>query len=235
MGDWNTLHVFDDRRFHEETVPRLRGEKAGLEEHHARFLKTSMPRCDIGVDEMIPVFRQFSADFTRHPGYDALLEQDRHATFERIHPREFYIRRFFEFVLFSECANFFPYFKMGYRLFHGAVGVKEGDTAMSDLVLHLSHGGDNNPWRWDGDGIRSWLSAREVKALNDSGSIVPRKEEDADYVQDFLRFLDVVTKNNLGLLSAANINSDPFKNRAPPVRDEDLWKGVEIERLIREE
>ena len=233
MGDWNTLHVFDDRRFHEEIVPMLRGRKVGVEEHYEKFL-TRSPRCDVGIEEMVPLFRQFSADFTRHPGYDALLAQDGNATFDRIHRGEYYTRRFFEFVVFSECASFFPYFVMGYRQFGAAVRAKEGDTVVDDLLLRISHGNADNPWKWDGDGIRSWMSTQEVKVLLDSGSIVPRREDEAEYVQDFLRFLGVVTKNKLGLLSACDILSDDLKGCAPPHLNKDLWTGVEMGTLVWE-
>ncbi len=212
----------------------LRGQKAGLEEHYPRFLKTCMPsERDIGLDEIVPVFRQFSADFTRHPGYDSRVAQHGRVDFSRIHRREYHIRRFFEFVVFSECASFFPYFQMGKSLFTGAVDVKQGDTAVSDLLNRIAFGNGNNPWAWDGDGIRSWVSARDAKVMNDSGSIVPAQEEDAQYVDEFLRFLGVVTKNNLGLLSAANLESRRYKDCAPPLQHEELWKGLELEYLLR--
>ncbi len=68
MGDWNTLHVFNDRRFHEQVVPMLRAQRAGLEE---------------------------SADFTHHPGYDALVSQGQWRAFTNILPEEDHLRRFF--------------------------------------------------------------------------------------------------------------------------------------------
>ncbi|REG20496.1 hypothetical protein ATI61_12161 [Archangium gephyra] len=234
MGDWNTLHVFDDRRFHEETVPMLRGKKAGLEEHFSRFLETCVVpgHRDFDFEEVLLLFRQFNADFTRHPEYEALVAQEGETQFVRIHPREFYIRRFFEFVVFAECASFFPHFQMGKTLFTGAVDVKQGDTAVTGLLDHLAYGYPNNPWMWDGDGIRAWVSAQDAKVMHDSGSIVPQEEEYAQYVEEFQRFLGVVTQNNLGLLSAVNLSADRYEKSAPPLQNEKLWKGVELKYLI---
>lgn len=234
MGDWNTLHVFDDKRFYEETVPMLRGQKPGLEKHYSRFAKLPMlgaPRASL--DEMIPIFRQFNDDFATYPGFDANDAFSRQVGFAEIFRGEYYLRRFFEFVVFSECASFFPHFGMGYRAFAAAMGAKQGDTVVEGLLSHIAFGIVDNPWRWDGDGIRSWVTARDVKVLHDSGSIVPKNEEDAEYVEDFLRFLGVVTKHNLGLLTAVNIDADNFKDCTPPLQNEDLWKGVEIESLRR--
>ncbi len=236
MGDWNTLHVFDDRRFHEETVPRLRGRKGSLEEHYTRYLRTC-PRgeCDLGIAEIIEISRQFSEDFTSHPGYSTDTGQGGERNFIGSQPWEYHYRRFFEFIVFAECASFYPYFRMGKLFFRGAVDVRPGATAVGGLLARVVDGYRDNPWTWDGDGIRGWLSATEAKVLNDADSIIPTESEYARYVEEFRRFLDVVTKNDLGLLSAVNLAEARLSGSPSPIDNEKLWKGVELEELMGRE
>lgn len=113
------------------------------------------------------------------------------------------------------------------------VDVKQGDTAVEDLLFHIGAGNYNSPWNWDGDGIRGWLRAQDVKVMNDSGSIVPAKEDDAQYVEEFRRFLGVATKHELGLLSVVNLDSRRYEKSAPPLPNEELWKGMEMQYLVR--
>jgi hypothetical protein len=63
---------------------------------------------------------------------------------------------------------------------------------------------------------------------------VPHDEEDTEYVNEFLRFLGVVTQNKLGLLSGVDLDDrQRFKGCVAPLRNEELWNGAEVGSLVR--
>ena len=162
-------------------------------------------------------------------------------------------------MIFSNCALFYPYFKMGYHLITSNFGYKDDNCRAKELVYKIRYNrGFGRITPYD-SGIINWISAKEVNDLiDDFDNIVPSvtseeqiikskryfpieiareitkdsyDKRNNQYVKDFYNFLLVAKSKELGLISCKDVDRYVFEKKTPIGKDID-WTNYKSENII---
>lgn len=212
MGDWNTLHTFSDDAFCKHTL-RVFEHDDLLANYYVEYCKYCLKgQCSLPFSELKQYFDAY------HHAIKALFEVDdaqpQIATLHVSYKEEYHFGRFFAFVIFRTCADFFPYFKLGYRSFSLSVAFRKAGTVAEEIISAILY--SYNDFNYDSDGIRKILSHSDVVLLEmDLDKVEPSKQEALPYILEFKAYIHHLSKNGLGLLSGQNLYNGLLNNDTP--------------------
>jgi len=236
MGDWNTLHLFNDTVFYNETVPLLKGIKRNLNPYYFSYLTTCLGgKCDTPLDTMVDVFNQMDKSFQKFPPFEAMWDKD-YRGFLAKYKWSYHLSAFFEQVVFADCADLLPNYCLGKRgLPYQLPDILTGGLGNA-IVCELKSNG-NNIFTAEGAGITGWITAEEAEELlSDIDQYLATKpaihEDDIWYLEDFAAFLRIAVTLKMGILQGANLREDVLK-RSPQYKlsTREIWDTQKIERL----
>lgn len=214
MGAWNTLHLFDSKKFYNIIVPDLMGDGRILQHYFnsnlGRFiLWDNVTNKEIRINNILKLCKEFASDFKVHPLYKSLADQD---TFLKMHIEAIEdLNRIIQLIVFSECALFTPCFKLGKRLLAYFVDFNKmnAKTIASECLDSIRFSESGSLHSSIGNGIVNWLTDDEVKyLLDDYSNIIPQEAEDYSdiYISELRSFLQIASENSLGVISMVNID-----------------------------
>jgi hypothetical protein len=241
MGDWNTLHLFNEDIFYNQTVPLLKGKYGDLEKEYYDFLKYHLIGgidrlskselnilCKKGAEDVIAVASNFDYVFTLHSEFMIDDQEERKSYLDK-HNWFYDFNRFFEYIVFSTCADYFPWYRLGKCGLFTQVPMKNRSIGY-EVISKLSMRSEYNLFCCDGSGIISWISSEEAALLkNDYSSVIEKNE----FTTDFEKFLDGVVQNQLGLLAAVNLTENILKQlKSFKLKDEKVWMNIKLDHLF---
>lgn len=229
MGDWNTLHLFDSKKFYNEITPDLK-DKGELFDIHFQsklyWYRTRIDQTDTEIlkkvkilvknlDSSLRFHKELYEIDSRKYSYNS-SESEREFIIGREHDSEAFqkehgyaIYHYIELLLltvFSECAQFNPHFRLGRRIFTGNISATKGSIADEcyDYIAYQSVGGVG--YHETGH-IINWLTHEDAQLLwLDIDNIGPRDEESEEYFNAFKNFLQIAVENELGFISVSNVS-----------------------------
>lgn len=190
MGQWNTLHVFDDRKFYQEVIPKMINDDEFLKKYInskvAKIFTGSSDAAEIQIVKLRDFIKHLDEDFKSYSGNEVEIPYE--------------INKLIEIIVFSECAIFSPYFKLGYRLFFSSIAFSKEEILAEEIMYNLVYGEESNIFSSNEGGIKSWISSEELElVIYDLEHLVP-KETRAVYFEEFIQFIKEVHKHKLGLI-----------------------------------
>jgi hypothetical protein len=220
MGQWNTLHTFDEKLYQARTLRLLENEQALLPYYEA-FKSLSLP----GTCTLTPAeFVRYAADFRQQISdlFVVGCAKDRESVLPLSDDHEYTFVNFFTYLIFQTAARFDPYFRFGYRAFAKSVIFRGQESVASLIVSDLLN--SENEFNRDGSGIRRILSAVDVRMLMlDLDNLTARTDEGAaEYVEDFKHYITYLAERDLGVLSGLDLVSRMFMHadsELPDMRD----------------
>ncbi|MGV3612284.1 MAG: hypothetical protein ACO1N0_15095 [Fluviicola sp.] len=234
MGDWNTLHHFDDKTFYSMIVPDFKSNGQLLRKYFNSKFGSYIVYGNDQNEERIAEILRFSQFLDNHFKSDTLLNiqkrkkgiNENYSDFiqKRNQEEEDFqkangaiiedINHILTLMIFSECAGFNPHLILGRSIFTGSVCAKPKSIA-ENIISKLT---DNElgsifyPSRSNRSGIINWITHEELQLLwLDKENIYSEKEETGKYFSDFLKFVEIALENNLGLISGTNMNESILK------------------------
>ncbi len=237
MGDWNTLHFFDDRRFYDTVVPDLRGEGILLKHYFESLAGRSMlfnnSNSEARVNSILEFCKAMDKDFKVHtafyeqetrkkqPGedYKVFLEASRQSYAQLMSTHADVLEdftRMFSLLIFAECASFNPHLIMGRRIFSGCV-TADPYTISSQVCIVLTQTEIGSVFSSYGSGVMNWVTNEELQLLwLDRHHLKPTEAEAENYFNEFLRLVEIALENKLGLISVTNVNEGVLCNIPEP-------------------
>ena len=227
MSDWNTLHLFDSKRFYKKIAPELKNNGQLIETYIKSKLYWYTTRVDQFEEELLQKIKNFTTNFDHSfrvhlelyeletqkkkvdEKYDSFIQQKQEniRNFEKKYSDEiYYYSCLLPLIMFSECAQFNPHLILGRRIFDRNISTKENSIAdeCCAKITDTEIGGLGNN---DIGRIINWLTDEEVKLLwLDMENVYPRDKESEQYFNDFKGFLKIAVQNELGLISSHNVN-----------------------------
>lgn len=231
MSDWNTLHLFDSKKFYKKIVPELR-KGGGIIDVHIKsklfWYITRIDEIDGGVLNNTKLFlKDFDTSFRFHTELFKIENRQKKKEedykdfikkknvdieeFNRKYSDEIYwYTTVFPFIVFTECAQFNPHLIIGRRIFTTNISATQGSLAEEcfEKITSIETGGFYN----DVGYVINWLTYQEVKLLwLDIENTYASVQESEQYYRDFINFLEIAVENELGFISISNINEDVIK------------------------
>jgi len=138
MGDWNTLHIFNDRYFFEHLVPDFK-DKGTLFKHYmdslfGKYILWDNSNSEVRTQRLVEFCRRLKPDFKIHEQYyeiqsrqkkptepygEFMLKQSQdEAHFQRMNADVIEdMNMLLTLIIFTECASFNPHLVLGRRIF----------------------------------------------------------------------------------------------------------------------
>ena len=229
MGDWNTLHFFNDKHFYEKVVPDLKGKGDLLKKYFysqlSKYLLFHNDNDEKRIDAILEYCHFFDDEFKRHEvlyeiesrnkkpdeEYSKFMEQWRHdlqAFHNKNSPTFDDLSIILTLIVFSECAAFNPHFILGRRVFSENVGAKP--KSITEVIISQINNSPLGSTHSYGSGIMNWITSEDVKLLwLDRDNLLPTGSE--EYFNDFLKFIEIVVENDLGVVSGTNMRESILK------------------------
>ena len=241
MGQWNTLHLFDEKRFYEQVVPAVKTNKELMSNYYDKFPLVFYTYEDddepvvskaVRIESAMWVANRMSEDFRSYP-------------YDKRHPTERYeyciddLQDFLFVAAFSECALFFPYVKLGYRLLYSALDLDDPNPVVQ-LINRIYHP-QYEQGIFPGESmIRNWVSHAEVAAvMNTLESLEPRLRTDEPiknewakgFVNTLKAFFQVANDHGLGMICCLDPDEYQFKG-VQPVGGNIEWKQYGLNKSL---
>jgi hypothetical protein len=247
MGQWNTLHLFDEDKFYKKVVDSFKNDSNFLKGYFNNELGPFLIEApetfrDERIEEIMKISKRMSEDFKNYP---ELIKYRKEPSWnQRFFSQELEdMRKLLFIIVFSNCALSFPYFKLGYRLMTSYIGFEGENTDIEKLVHKIKFNVEEGGIFPGEMGIRNWLSRNEVVAILENydnikpnlSSIEARSHNNFAkiYVDEFKEFLKVAKDNGLGLISCLDADIESFK-KIKPVGERINWERYNLnENLIK--
>ena len=247
MGQWNTLHLFDEDTFYKKVVNSFKNDSSFLKKYFNNDLGPSLiedPETlkDERIKEIIKVSKKMSEDFRNYP---ELIQYRKEPNWnQRFFSQELEdLRNLFFVIVFDNCALPFPYFKLGYRLMTSYIGFNNENTDTEKLIHKIKYNVEEGGIFSAEMGIRNWLSKNEVAKILERfddvkpnlGSIEAQSHNRFAkiYVDEFKEFLKVAKDNGFGLVSCLDADIESFK-KIKPIGEKINWGKYNLnENLIK--
>lgn len=240
MGQWNTLHLFDDKKFEERVIPILKG----LGNKLANYFDSEIAQrlLDFEYDkrsreeriaEIIDVSNKRTADFRQLPEFieKAELINDYDKMWELVSDGMEDLNDIFPLVVFAECGLVSPYFQLGYRLTYHYLTFYTENTLAEKYINQIRQGVYGGLLGLDGFGIYNWLSNEDVKGLIACYDEIITN----DYSAELLTFLTIADENGCGVVVAVDIDTGELnKIEHPPIGSNIDWASYGLKFLIFE-
>lgn len=259
MGDWNTLHYFDDKKFYSEIVPDFKNNGQLIEKYFNSELGKHIAYSNDKNVERISEIRRFSQfldkDFKHHKTlleihkrskgideeYSAFIKK-RHQD-EKIFQQENGniiedINLILTLIIFSECAAFNPHLILGRSIFTGNVCAKPGSVA-EDVIYNFTNNDFGSIFystRSNRNGLINWVTHEDLRLLwLDKENLKPADNDSEKYFSDFYKFIEIAIENELGVIAGTNMNEDMLKLIQSPLSVKIDVKHLGLESVINYE
>lgn len=247
MGQWNTLHLFDEEIFYKKVVDSFKNDSKFLKKYFNNELGPFLiedPETlkEERIESIMEISKRMSNDFRNYP---EIIQYRKEPNWSKwFFSQELEDLRDLLFVIvFSNCALPFPYFKLGYRLITSYIGFEGEDTDVEKLVHKIRYNIEEDGIFPGEMGIRNWLNKNEVvQILENYHDIKPnlRSNEARShnkfakiYVDEFEEFLKVAKDNGLGLISCLDADIESFK-KIKSIGEKINWERYNLnENLIK--
>lgn len=260
MGDWNTLHYFDDKKFYSEIIPDFRKGGPLINKYfNSEFGKYIIYKADVEnnnrIAEIVSFSRLLDTDFKIHKTLFDIYTRKRgikeaHSDFvkkrfqdeENFHKANEHviedINHVLTLIIFSECAAFNPHLILGRRIFTECV------TAIPNSVAeNIIYNFTNNEFgsifyscASNFNGFINWVTYEELQLLwLDKENLYSAGEDANKYFSDFCTFIEIALENNFGVISGTNMNEDVLKLIKSPLSVKIDIKKLGLENVINYE
>lgn len=229
MGAWVTLHVFDSEKFQKELVPRLKGQKGDLEADYLCYLKTCVGhKSNLNIEQIITVSRQFDDTLSHFSGYSGKTNSEDFWDFFDWH---YEYARFFTVMIFTHCADLYPYFRTGKIGMAGRMNYKKASSLAEDILWRLY---DYRHFSPHGMGITGWLTQEEMELLLlDFDNIYD--EDEFEMRDEFEAFVKKLAAQKLSILQTIDVSQTELAKILPKTQVSNLhWKDQPWEYLCYE-
>ncbi|GFD75427.1 hypothetical protein KUL113_48470 [Tenacibaculum sp. KUL113] len=248
MGRWNTLHLFDVKKFYNDIIPTLRSEKGCFKNDYIEFLSSYRiggisnlepskleKIIDDSISKVIQISNQFDLSFTHHSKYNNLGPYDDEIAYLNEDEFNYEFNNFFEYYIFKYCADFFPYIICGKHGLLSNLDPKRNSIGYEILCILENY---HNFFCAYGEGIVGWTSVEDTKVLlnckEDFFSKKPYTNDDYEYLEGFIKLVEIATNNKLGLIRGQDMRKWALE-KLPQFKliNENHWNYSEFEEVIR--
>lgn len=232
MSDWNTLHLFDSKRFYGKVVPEIRNDGQIIDNYLRSKLYRFITHIEHIEDKILDKIRSFSKKFDDSfkiyfelqeiqnvkkgigENYQEFIKKKNGEIeqFYRKYSEEIYhFSTVLPLIVFSECAQFNPHLILGRKIFRSNISANKNTIAEEccNKILETEIGGISHS---DTGHIINWLTHQEVKMLwMDIENLNVSNQASDQYYRDFINFLKIAIDNELGFISISNVREDILK------------------------
>jgi hypothetical protein len=230
MGDWNTLHIFDDRYFYERLVPDFKdkGEvfKSYMDSLLGKYILWDNSNSEARTRQLVAFCRELTTDFKVHKKYFEIQgrkkmptevyaefiskqidddEHFRHTNADAIED----LNRLLTLIIFTECASFNPHLVLGRRIFTGNVDAKAGSIA-DNIITRITYNELGSPYYGNMsncNGLTNWITNEDLQLLwLDRNNLYSPPDGSQEYLQEFLAFTELALQHDCGFISVTNVN-----------------------------
>jgi hypothetical protein len=235
MGDWNTLHYFDDKKFYSEIVPDLKSNGQLLQKYFnsefGRYLAYANDKNAERIAEIIRFIRFLDKDFKHHKTlfeiqnrkkrideeYSKFIEkrnQDEN-DFHKVNGHIIEdINLILTLIIFSECAAFNPHLILGRSIFTGNVTAKLNSVA-EEVICNFTNNELGSIFYSSAsncNGFINWVTNDDLRLLwLDKENLKPADNGSEKYFSDFYKFIEIAVENELGVIAGTNMNENILK------------------------
>lgn len=235
MGDWNTLHHFDDKKFYSKIIPELKSNGQLLRKYcnsgFGKYIFYGSDENDERIDEILRFSHFLNSDYklhetlldilTRKKGIDEKYSdfiKKKHQDEEKFQKENGHIiddiNRILTLIIFSECAAFNPHLILGRSIFTGCVSTKPNSISEEITSNFITNelGSIFYSSRSNCNGLINWVSNEDLQLLwMDKENLYPTDLESEKYFSDFSKFIEIAIENELGVISGTNMNEEILK------------------------
>lgn len=220
MGKWHTVHLFDDKKFNEIVIPKLRGRNGGIKEDFMEiysFFPGHFPLyysiCKLSIEEQensikneVKAIEEFSKGFDDtfklHRGFSKASK------ISELKGMPSNFMKLFEALVFKYCVDYFPFFASGK---HGISSPSrfcwKSPSIGLELIRELDYSDyDNFNLFSDDFGIVNWITNEELSLIYDDKLKIMEDGNEAHI--GFFNLVDMAYKNDLGLIQGVDMNDD---------------------------
>jgi len=241
MGDWNTLHHFDDKKFYSQIVPDFKSKGQLIRKYFnsefGKYIAYGNDKNNERIAEILKFSKLLNESFKVHETLLDIQKREKginevYADFIKNRYRdeaEFQnanghiiedINHILTLMIFSECAAFNPHLILGRKIFTGNIKAKPKSIAQ-DIISKFTDNERGSIFyssMSNCNGFINWLTNEELQILwLDKESIYSRDEDSDKYFSDFCTFIEIALDNNLGVISGTNMNERILKLIEPPL------------------
>jgi hypothetical protein len=215
MGYWRTLHLFDDKKFYKEVVPKFKGKTGDLTNDCLEFLKSHVTGglnhlseqqiinlVNQTIENIISISKTFDEIFKTNFDYQKIENYDTQRHFLNKLEGHYEFCKFFENYIFKTCADFLPHLPLG----KGGVS-RNFDMKIKTLSYALVTDLDDwNEFLTCDGGITNWITHEDIEYLYlDKENL---RFEDNPIAEGFLSLLEIAHDNRLGLIMGVDMRED---------------------------
>ncbi len=220
MGQWNTLHTFDEKLYQTKTLRLLEDERALLP-----YYQNYKTLCIPGTCKLTPLdFIRYATD-CRQQIADLFVvgcTKDENMRLPLPPEYEYTFVDLFTYLIFQTAARYYPYFRLGYRALDRAVRIQKRESVADQILRDLFR--SCGEFARDGSGIRKIFTVVDVKMLAlDLDNLAANAEEgDFKRVEDFKQYVTYLADRDLGILSGLDLVPAQFEHidsELPDLRD----------------
>jgi hypothetical protein len=236
MGSWFTVHLFDSKIFENKVSSLLKNSIDNLKPYYFEYMKTSIPggiehwtdiqieaECEDKLNHILNCFSLFDSKLEKHSEFDKLAEYKLRQEYCARKDWYYDFYSFFEYLMFSICADYFPHLICGKRSLEWKLQYPDQSISY-ELISMLDKEVGNTVFCLEGAGIISWLSIEDTKLLYyDQDNIT--SEEDA-FRRSFMKILEVAYDNSLGLLLGVDLRSSLYNLQGFKLVKKDKFKDI---------
>ena len=228
MGQWNTLHIIDEKKLR-EIIPLLKGDTNFVKKYVEKckyriFREPTEEKLNSLIKEIISIANKLTDDFRVLPELKGDLNSaDIRSIYYSLEIENF--RIIFHTIVFSICALPFPYFKLGYRLIGIYLKYTNENTISEQIIDSIQYYNKTGAIFPGESGIRNWINSTEVETLNSNlDEILPNLKSDEYrshnsyaklYTKEIKEFISIAAKNNFGLISCLDPELSELKSKQP--------------------
>jgi hypothetical protein len=208
MGDWNTLHLLDEKKFKAVTLKLLKNTDL-LSEYFSNYKRDCVPNeCKWTPSLIASTINSNQWVFEDISNINRIINERTWTLPKGLN--DYHLRQFITYVTFKSSAEYYPYFRLGKS---GVLHCTkyEAKTLSGEILEHLFkyHGVLNA----DGDGIRKIIKNEDLSfLLSDLENVSSKNEECKSLIQEFFDFLEFAHSKGLAVLSGQDIYDYPFRN-----------------------
>jgi len=226
MGDWNTLHIFNDRDFYDRLVPDFK-DRGAMFKHHmdsllGKYILGNNDNSETRTLHLVDLCRQLKPDFKIHGAYYKIESRQKKPTEDykdfiskRVEDGHDFLRvnasviedlnLLLTLVIFAECGAFNPHLILGRRTFSSNIKARPGSLAENIIQQTWYH--PLGSIYTTGSGPMNWISYDELNLLwLDKHNLHVPPEGSEQYLQEFLEFTELALQHKCGFISVTNVN-----------------------------
>lgn len=216
MGDWNSLHLIDDRKYIEEIIPDLRANGKIIDKYldspkyrpyhfgfYGKHDKSEIEGHDIKLKELC---RKLNPQLSKYYYGSLELSGEEYSQAHMLPDSAYMLNKLMCLIIFTECAYMFPYYPIGKRT---PVYLPENSLAYSAFASFF-HDYDYEVFgsTIEGFGIRNILRHQDIEIILMDEKYFFEEDDDLFWKLPIYNFLKFAFDHNLGLMWGANMDSE---------------------------